>query len=213
MKNAATTAEKLFGKKNIKSINFVTPLFTKKFKIVVFVPLKISDTLIYKMGNSGAGRIGNYTLCSFRTTGVGTFKGSARSNPAIGKKGILQKTEEARLEMICEEQNIEKIIDTIYKYHPYEEPACEIYQIIVNDTQTKTHRVMAELKKPIKLSVVLKKLNTRININLLNAKMIDKKVQRIFIDESRKRDFEITPHRMKTLVLRRIKNNFALSII
>jgi len=43
-------------------------------KIVVFVPETHTDTVREAMGKTGAGKIGNYTYCSFSSKGIGRFK-------------------------------------------------------------------------------------------------------------------------------------------
>src|SRR5262249_54934515 len=56
-------------------------------KVVVFVPdqdlARVSDAMFA----AGAGRIGQYSECSFRLAGTGTFFGSDATNPTVGQKG------------------------------------------------------------------------------------------------------------------------------
>src|SRR5262249_56604554 len=56
-------------------------------KIVVFVPdsdlARVADALFA----AGAGNIGQYSQCSFRLAGTGTFFGSDAANPTIGQNG------------------------------------------------------------------------------------------------------------------------------
>ncbi|HEY3250101.1 MAG TPA: hypothetical protein VGK25_03180, partial [Ignavibacteria bacterium] len=63
---AEKLAKKILGAKNIKSINGNNDSFTKRYKIVVFVPLEKTDVLTFAMASAGAGVIGNYGVCSFR---------------------------------------------------------------------------------------------------------------------------------------------------
>ena len=113
MNNASNTAKKYFPAAAIKSIEFVSPVFARKYKIVVFVPLKNADELTFKMASAGAGNIGKYSVCSFRTKGVGTFIGGGGSKPVVGKKGKFEMIEEIRLEMICEQDDVDNIISTL----------------------------------------------------------------------------------------------------
>ena len=96
-------------------------------KIVVFIPLEYTEKILESMALEGAGLIGNYEFCSYRSTGIGTFKGSSESNPFIGKQGEFENVEEIRLEMIVPEWKIENVIKAMKKSHPYEEPAFDIY--------------------------------------------------------------------------------------
>lgn len=202
MANAAGTAQKYFGKANIKSIKYVSPLYAKKFKIIVFVPLGSVDELSFKMASAGAGNIGKYSFCSFRTKGIGTFMGSLSTNPAIGSPGKLEMTEEIRLEMICQQEDLDSVINIIYASHPYEEPACEIYPVIVKETQLNKNTALIELKKPVLLKDIMKKINRKIEIPATNIKTFSKKFKKIFIDLSGKTEFSISPAKEKTLVIK-----------
>jgi hypothetical protein len=105
--------------------------FEKKYKIVVFVPPDETDRLTFAMAKEGAGKIGNYTVCSFRMQGTGTFEGGSSANPRVGKKGKFEKVKEVRLEMLCDEKYLNNAVDKMLAVHPYEEPAYEIYEVLV----------------------------------------------------------------------------------
>lgn len=53
----------------------------KKFKIVVYVPESDADKLREAMGNAGAGKIGNYSFCTFSIKGTGSFSAVQRGMP------------------------------------------------------------------------------------------------------------------------------------
>lgn len=213
MINAASTAKKYFASSNIKNIQYVSPRFARKYKIVVFVPLKNADELAFSMASSGAGNIGKYSHCSFRVTGIGTFLGSKSSKPAAGKKGRFEMVEEVRLEMICEQSDLDSVINTVYKTHPYEEPACEIYPVIVKDTITNKDTVLVQLKKAVKVKDILTKLNSKITANDLNLKMLNTSISRALIDLSGKTQYEITPAKTKTIVIKKNKNIINFEVI
>ncbi len=120
--------------------NIKHPRYNKKHKIIVFVPLKNADELTFAMASAGAGIIGNYTVCSFRVTGIGTFLGGEGSNPKAGKRGRFEMAEEVRIEMLCDKKNLDKAIDKIYEVHPYEEPAYEIYKVSVRAKTSLRHK-------------------------------------------------------------------------
>ena len=100
-------------------------------KLVVFVPKTHSDFVREVMGKAGAGKIGNYTFCSFTTSGTGRFKPEQGANPAIGAVGKLEAVEEDRIEVACEKSNVKNIIEAIKKVHPYEEVVIDIYPMLV----------------------------------------------------------------------------------
>lgn len=96
------------------------------YKLVVFVPEDHVEAVGDALFNAGAGQIGHYTHCSFRTSGTGTFKPHAGANPAIGQIDKLERVAEARLEMLIPIANAQRIIHTLRKVHPYEEPAFDL---------------------------------------------------------------------------------------
>jgi len=213
LKDAAQAAKMYFGSDNIKSIQFVSPEFARKYKVVVFVPVEKTDELMMKMASAGAGKIGKYSLCSFRVTGIGTFKGAEGSNPAYGKKNRLEKVEESRFEMICGQNELEKVIDMVYKFHPYEEPACEIYNVIVKDTVLNKKTALVKLKRKIAAADIMKKLNAGIENDLIRKLKSGKKADRAFIDLTGKTDFTPAAGRTKTLVIKKQKNIFNIEVI
>jgi len=98
-------------------------------KIVAFVPdadlARVSDALF----EAGAGNIGQYSQCSFRLAGTGTFFGSEASNPTLGQKGRREDVAEWRLEAVCPQAAVEKAIAAIRQSHSYEEPAYDVYPL------------------------------------------------------------------------------------
>ncbi len=219
MKNAAVTAKKYFAASNIKSIQYVSPQFARKYKIVVFVPLKNADELTFNMASQGAGNIGKYSVCSFRTKGVGTFIGGDGAKPAVGKKGKYEMVEEIRLEMICEQNDIDSVVNAVYDNHPYEEPACEIYPVIVKDTKINKETALVHLKKSVKIKDFLKKIKPALNSNELSEKLFNISVTRAFIDLSGNTSYNISTANQtgssvtKTIVIKINKNIINFEVI
>ncbi|MCD6332189.1 MAG: Nif3-like dinuclear metal center hexameric protein [Bacteroidales bacterium] len=99
-------------------------------KLVVYVPDayigKVSDALF----SAGAGHIGHYDSCSFRTHGTGTFRGDLESNPRVGKRGQLHHEEEYRLETVLPRHLTGRILREMIKVHPYEEVAYDLFPLL-----------------------------------------------------------------------------------
>jgi hypothetical protein len=98
-------------------------------KFVTFVPRNDVDRLRMALSSAGAGRIGEYDLCSFESEGHGTFQGSERSNPAVGQRGRFERVPEVRLEMVCAGRAVPLLVETLRAFHPYEEPAYDVYEL------------------------------------------------------------------------------------
>lgn len=102
---------------------------SKNVKIVVFVPETHADSVREVMSNAGAGKIGNYSFCSFSTKGVGRFKPGAGTNPHIGEIGKVEEVGEERIEMVCPREILAEVIASIKAVHPYEEVAFDVYSL------------------------------------------------------------------------------------
>src|SRR5436305_14594506 len=94
---------------------------TRQCKIVVFVPESDLGRVADALFAAGAGNIGQYSQCSFRLAGTGTFFGSDATNPTVGQKGRREEVSEGRLEAICPEPSVPQAIAAMRKAHSYEE--------------------------------------------------------------------------------------------
>jgi hypothetical protein len=101
----------------------------KRYKIVVYVPETHADQLREAMGNAGAGKIGNYSHCTFTIKGTGRFKPEEGANPTQGEIGKLELVEEERIETVCAGDCLAVVLKAINDVHPYEEPATDVYPI------------------------------------------------------------------------------------
>jgi len=81
------------------------------------------------MGKAGAGKVGNYSHCSFSVKGIGRYKPEKGAHPAIGKIGRLEEVSEERITMQCERRLIKAVITAIKKAHPYEEVPVFVYPV------------------------------------------------------------------------------------
>lgn len=102
----------------------------KRVKIVIFVPLENADTVRKVAGDNGAGKIGNYSHCSFSSIGIGRFLPLENASPAIGSVGNFESVQEERIEFVCGLEKAKDVIETIRKVHPYEEMAYDVYPLL-----------------------------------------------------------------------------------
>jgi dinuclear metal center YbgI/SA1388 family protein len=98
------------------------------YKLAVFVPEKALAKIIEAMSGAGAGIIGKYTHCTFRSSGVGTFRPEEGAKPAVGKVAELNEVKEYRLETVVDGKRLPDVIAAMTKAHPYEEVAYDIYK-------------------------------------------------------------------------------------
>jgi len=102
---------------------------SSQYKLVVFVPEEALGKVSEALFAAGAGQIGKYSSCSFRTPGTGTFFGGEGTNPAVGRSGRLETAPEVRLETVVPVSETEAVVRALRKSHPYEEPAFDLLQL------------------------------------------------------------------------------------
>ena len=96
------------------------------YKLVVFVQPGEVESLREALADAGAGVIGRYSECSFGARGVGTFRGDETTRPTVGRKLVLERTDEVRLEMAVVKSRLGAVVRALCAAHSYEEPAFDI---------------------------------------------------------------------------------------
>lgn len=102
---------------------------SKNVKIVVFVPETHTDIVREAIGKAGAGKIGNYSYCTFSSKGIGRFKPEDGANPHIGEVGKFEEVAEERIETVCPREKLQEVIQAIKEAHPYDEVALDVYPL------------------------------------------------------------------------------------
>ena len=75
----------------LHSLDTLSPLTETLVKLAVFVPSSHLEKVAKAMHDAGGGRFTNYQECSFRSEGIGTFKGMDGAKPFIGQRVSLRK--------------------------------------------------------------------------------------------------------------------------
>lgn len=101
-----------------------------RVKIIVTVPPKNADAVRDALGKAGAGKLGNYSYCSFSVTGTGRFLPNKNAHPHIGTPNRPEAVTEERIEVICDRVEAKAVIAVLRTAHPYEEPAIDIYPLL-----------------------------------------------------------------------------------
>ena len=104
----------------------------KVCKLEYYVPKEYLEKVEHAVFSAGAGKIGNYDCCSWKTPGTGQFRPLENSNPFIGSKNRTETVEEYKVELICETDKISAVIDALKKAHPYETPAFQYWKVEIN---------------------------------------------------------------------------------
>lgn len=168
-------------KLNLTQRRVLAPQANTIKKLTTYVPVKDGDTVRQAIFKAGAGNIGNYDDCSFNVKGRGSFKGNAASNPVKGEKGNLHFEEETQLNITFARHNEPKVLEALFKAHPYEEVAYEITSLD-NKNQHIGIGMTGELPDEIPEEKFLQNLKTTFNLNVVrHSSFLNKPVKTIAV--------------------------------
>ncbi len=101
-------------------------------KVLVYIPEQNLTDFQEKIFKIFPSKIGNYHNCSFSSNGQGTFKPLEGANPTIGRINQFEKVDEVKFEFLIKKEEINNCLNLIKKIHPYEVPAVDIFEELVD---------------------------------------------------------------------------------
>ena len=148
-------------------------------KLYTFVPIAQAEAVRTAIFEAGAGNIGNYSECSFTTSGTGTFKGGSETNPFVGEPGKRHEEAELKIEVVFPAWLESQIISSLLKAHPYEEVAYDIVSLD-NQFQSVGSGLIGELPNPISETEFLQLLKLRFGLQVIrHTPFLQKQVQKV----------------------------------
>jgi dinuclear metal center YbgI/SA1388 family protein len=144
----------------------IAPGKEQQCKLVTFVPEEEVDRVSEALFSAGAGRIGRYSSCSFRSVGVGTFFGEEGSAPVVGEAGRLERAKEIRVETIVELDRLPEVVAALRRAHPYEEPAFDLVRLAAPPEGPGIGRIgrLAPPDAPVERSELLPRLRAALGL-------------------------------------------------
>jgi dinuclear metal center YbgI/SA1388 family protein len=138
---------------------------TAVVKLAVFTPAESTGAVLDAAFAAGAGTIGEYTECSFRVSGTGTFRPSAQTAPAVGERERRNDVPEERLEVVVPRAVLGEVVRAVVAAHPYEEVAFDVFPTVAvppAGTAGKGTGRIGELPAPRRLADVAAALRERL---------------------------------------------------
>ena len=170
-------AEKL----GLQNVRILAPKSQTLSKLVVFVPVENTQTLLTALHEAGAGKIGNYDHCSFRTEGIGTFRPLDGANPVIGTVNDNESVTEHRVEVIFPAYLENVMIAAMKQAHPYEEVAYDLYALN-NQNQTIGAGAVGDLPAPMYSREWLRYLKFQMGLSVIrHTALLDTPVRRVAV--------------------------------
>lgn len=171
---------KLAEKLGLRKTRILEPMSGDLKKLAVYVPESAAERVRTALFMAGAGKIGNYDSCSFNASGIGTFRGNALSNPAVGLREVLHHEPEQRIETIFPKHIQHSLIQAMLAAHPYEEVAYDIYPI--ENLNTERGAGLLGQIEPMEELDFLKKIKDRLGAGCLkHSRLTGKKIQTVAI--------------------------------
>lgn len=132
--------------------------------LVLYTPLKDAKRMREVLHQAGAGQVGDYSNVSYTTNGLGHFTPEEAADPTIGEQNQAEEVEEERVEVLFPLFLQSKIIEAIYKNHPYEEPVFHILSIGKKDKEFGIGRV-GTLKESQTYDEMISKVKEAFNLS------------------------------------------------
>jgi dinuclear metal center YbgI/SA1388 family protein len=99
-------------------------------KLVLFVPVDYEQQMLNALFQTPVGIIGEYSCCSFRNAGTGSFLPGNQAKPFIGKSGEISHVDEIRIETLVKKKDISAVLTHVRSHHPYQTMACDVYPLL-----------------------------------------------------------------------------------
>jgi dinuclear metal center YbgI/SA1388 family protein len=171
---------KICEKLGLANSKILVPKTNTLKKLSVFVPQTHLKVVQEAMFNAGAGNVGNYSECSFYSTGIGTFKGNEKSNAFVGEVGKQNQEPEFKLEVLVDDAQLNIVIKAMIAAHPYEEVAYDVYAIL-NTNVTIGSGMIGELPEALPADAFLKHLKSAMNLQVIRFTPFARKVKRVAV--------------------------------
>jgi dinuclear metal center YbgI/SA1388 family protein len=173
--NVPNGVNSIIAKKlGLKKIRVLSPQPEGLKKLITFVPESYSQKVRLAVLDAGAGKIGNYSHCSFSSTGKGTFKANENAKPFVGKLGEIHTEKEVRIEVVFPVHIQGQVLKALKSAHPYEEVAYDIY-LLDNLNPEIGAGAIGELEKEMDSKVFLHQIKDTMKAGMMRFTQLHKK--------------------------------------
>jgi dinuclear metal center YbgI/SA1388 family protein len=170
---------KMAEKIGLKNLRILQQKQNALLKLITYVPQLHSYRVRQSLFEAGAGQIGNYDSCSFNGEGTGTFRANENAQPFVGNINELHSEPETRIEVILPEYLKFKVLESLLKFHPYEEPAYDFIPL-KNDWSQVGAGIVGELDEEEDELIFLNRIKGIFNVpTIRHTNLLNKKIKRV----------------------------------
>ncbi|SHL98247.1 Nif3-like dinuclear metal center hexameric protein [Hymenobacter psychrotolerans] len=169
---------KLAEKLGLQNLRILDPKAGLLAKLVTFVPSAHTEAVLQALYKAGAGQIGDYAACSFRTDGTFTFTPGPATNPFLGKPGQPHTGPEQRVEVLLPLHLQHAAVRALQQAHPYEEVAYDLIKL-ENTNQEVGSGMVGELPEPLSPQDFRQQLKTALGVPVVKHTEFEKPIQKV----------------------------------
>lgn len=148
-------------------------------KLSFFVPETHLEAVSRAVHEAGAGQVGNYRDCAFRTQGKGTYTPGENAKPFIGTVQQPSIEEEVKVEVLVPETAVACVMTALRNSHPYEEVAYFLHPLD-NLHQGLGAGLVGELEVPMETEAFLDHLKKTMELSVIkHTSLIHKNIRKI----------------------------------
>lgn len=150
-------------------------------KLTTFTPKESTEKVLKALFEAGAGKIGEYSGCSFLAEGMGTYTPSEQSDPYIGTKGTPHKEAETRIEVLLPSYLEKTVLAALLSSHPYEEVAYYL-QKLENENQEVGAGMIGELETQMEETDFLHYLKKNMELHSVkHTHLLEKPIKKVAV--------------------------------
>ena len=171
---------KICERLGLTNCRILAPKRQTLMKLTTFVPYPQTNEVLNALFAAGAGQIGEYKNCSFRTEGVGTFRPTGAANPTIGALDKDESVAEARIEVIFDHFLEKKVLSALKNAHPYQEVAYYLH-VLENENAAVGSGMIGEIEEISEIDfLLLLKMSMHVSC-IKHTALLEKKVKKVAV--------------------------------
>jgi dinuclear metal center YbgI/SA1388 family protein len=177
--------DKLAEKLGLLKTRVLAPQSGTLARLITYVPNRPADQqqdlagrVLTALYAAGAGRVGDYSECSFQTDGMGSFTPGATTQPAIGAPNKPERVPELRLEVLLPLHRQAAVLQALRTAHPYEEVAYEVIKL-ENTHQDVGAGLVGELPAALSPAAFRQLLKEQLQVPVVRFTAFEKEVKKV----------------------------------
>jgi dinuclear metal center YbgI/SA1388 family protein len=173
--------KKICEKIGLTNLKILQPKQDVLTKLVTFIPKENTEQVLQAVHAAGAGQIGNYSNCSFRTEGIGSFMPNEAANPHLGERLKQEFVSETKVELIFPTHLEKKVMLALREAHPYEEVAYYLTSL-ANENQEVGAGMIGDLESPLEPKEFLVRLKKSMDLSVVrHTHLLEKPIRKVAV--------------------------------